>query len=43
MTYQAKLIEEGSRCIFSESFQYFYIHIKVWRPNEDRRGFHEEH
>jgi len=30
MTYLAKLIEEASWCIFSVSFQWFHIHIKVW-------------
>ena len=30
MTYQVKLIEEGSWCIFVEPFHCFYIHIKMW-------------
>jgi len=32
MTYRAKRIEESSKCIFAELFQYFYIHAKVWQP-----------
>jgi len=42
MVYQAKLIEKGSWCIFAEPFQSFHIHIKMWWPNKDQRGLHEE-
>jgi len=35
MAYQAKLIEEGSRCIFIKPFHCFHIYIKMWQPNKD--------
>jgi len=42
MTYQAKLIEEGSGRIFTGHFHCFHIHIIMWQPNEDQRGLYDE-
>jgi len=42
MAFQAKLIEEDLWRIFAEPFYFFLIHIKIWQPNEDPRGLHEE-
>ena len=42
MAYQAKLIEEGTRCVFAESFHGFHVYMKMWQQNEDQRGLHEE-
>jgi len=32
VAYQAKLIEEGSWCIFTEPLYCSHIHIKIWWP-----------
>jgi len=41
MSYQIKLIEEGSWCIFAERFQCLHIYIKMWRSIDSHSGLNE--